>query len=231
MAEQSMRGAELLLQTLRQVWNSLTSSEGARHPYIVLSMLTDALKTSTEYVDVRERLERAYGAIDQTAADTVDAPEADELLQSFLTFFESNFATDLMVFSNFDQALTAVKRSSLIESETSWFSTTEQPSTVSAGPTTIDQLDAQAKKLAETCEAKEFAENQSRATSLRKRCGIWPLFHRTCRTLSCWELKAAEKRSVFLQISSAKTWPDFLRRSALSQRDKRGACTSAASVK
>lgn len=214
MAEQSMRGAELLLQTLRQVWNSLTSSEGARHPYIVLSMLTDALKTSTEYVDVRERLERAYGAIDQTAADTTDAPEADELLQSFLTFFESNFATDLMVFSNFDQALTAVKRSSLIESASTWFSTTEQPSTAPPGPTTIDQLDAQAKKLAETCEAKEFAENQEPSDLLITEAlrNLGRSFVEDLPNAVLLGAKGSGKTFSFLQISSAKTWPDFLKK-------------------
>ncbi|WP_174906312.1 ParA family protein [Burkholderia diffusa] len=214
MAEQSLRGAELLLQTLRQVWNSLTSNDGARHPYIVLSMLTDALKTSTEYVDVRERLERAYGAINPAPVDDADSPEADELLQSFLTFFESNFATDLMVFGSLDQALTALRRSSLIESASTWFSTMEPPKVTLPAPTTIEQLDAQAKKLGETCQAKQFAEDQEPSDLLITEAlrNLGRSFVEDLPNAVLIGAKGSGKTFSFLQISYAQTWREFLKR-------------------
>ncbi|MCK4140630.1 ParA family protein [Ralstonia pseudosolanacearum] len=211
-AEQSMRGVELLLQTLRQVWNSLTSNDGARHPYIVLSMLTEALKASTEYVDVRERLERAYGAINGERKDDTDSPEADELLQSFLTFFESNFATDLMVFSSLEQALAMLKRSSLIEGALTWYSANELNVTASPALTSIDQLDSQAKKLAETCQARQFAESQEPSDLLITEAmrNLGRSFSEDLPNAVLIGAKGSGKTFSFLQISYAQKWKKFL---------------------
>lgn len=220
-AEQSMQGAELLLQTLRQVWDSLTSKDRARHPNIVISMLTDVLKTSADYVDVRERLERAYGAIDRqhpksTEASKVDeadeADEADELLRSSLTFFESNFTTDLMAFRSLEQALSALKRSSLIDEAAEWFSSGEAPKFVPETPDAIAQLDMQAKKLGATCAAKEFAENQEPSDLLTTEAlrNLGRSFSEDLPNAVLIGAKGSGKTFSFLQISYARTWKNFL---------------------
>ncbi|MFM0319758.1 hypothetical protein PQR36_33115 [Paraburkholderia nemoris] len=213
-AEQSMRGAELLLQTLRQVWNALTSKDGARHPYLVVSMLTDALKASTEYVNVRERLEKAYGPIAREQPEAGDAAEADEVLQSFLTFFESHFATDLMAFHSFEQALSALKRSSLIEGATAWFSASEPAKAEPQSVNTIGQLDDQAKKLAETCKNKQFAENQEPSDLLITEAlrNLGRAFSEDVPNAVLIGAKGSGKTFSFLQISYAKVWSAFLRK-------------------
>ncbi|MFY3692721.1 ParA family protein [Achromobacter xylosoxidans] len=214
-AEQSMRGAELLLQTLRQVWRSLTDNNGARHPNIVLSMLTDSLKASSEYVDVRERLERAYGVLTPKQFDIFDSTEGDDLLKSFLTFFECNFSTDLMAFRSLEQALHSLKRSSLIDSASAWFTASETPkASTPSNSSGVDQLDNYAEQLARICYERQFAENQEPDELLVTEAlrNLGRSFSEDLPNAVLIGAKGSGKTFSYLQISGSQTWHKFLKK-------------------
>lgn len=218
-AEQSMRGAELLLQTLRQVWKSLTDNEGAKHPNIVLSMLTDTLKNSSEYVDIRERLERAYGVFTPKQIDIFNPPDVDELLQSFLTFFECSFSTDLMAFRSLEQAMTALKRSSLNDAASAWFSASETPKiSPPSNFVAVDQLDNYAERLAKICRERQFAENQEPDKLLITEAlrNLGRSFSSELPNAVLIGAKGSGKTFSYLQISSSITWRKFLEKIGIS---------------
>lgn len=212
-AEQSVRGVELLLRTLSQVWGALTSKEGAQHPCIVVSMLTDALRSSADYVDVRERLERAY-AIGRERQEGLDSERSEELLQSLLTLFESGFSTDLMALRNLEHALSVVRRSSLIEGATAWFPAAESSISDVQVREAVPDLDEQAARLSKICELKQFAETQESSDLLITEAlrNLGRAFAEEIPNAVLIGAKGSGKTFSFLQISYSKKWNDFLGR-------------------
>lgn len=212
-AEQSVRGVELLLKTLSQVWNSLTSRDGAKHPCIVVSMLTEALKSSADYVDVRERLEKAY-AVGLERQEGSELKSSEELLQSLLTLFESVFSTDLMALRNLEHAFSVVRRSSLIEGATAWFPVAD--SFVSEMPMQESEadLDEQAVRLSRVCELKQFAEAHEPSDLLITEAlrNLGRAFSEEIPNAVLIGAKGSGKTFSFLQISYSRKWGDFLQR-------------------
>ncbi|MGG4053700.1 hypothetical protein ABEW79_18880 [Delftia tsuruhatensis] len=220
-AEQSVCGVELLLQTMRNVWASLTNSSGARHPYIILSMLTESLKSSADYLDIRERLEKAYGSPEFFSAK--DGPETDtELLRSVLTFFEGSFSAELMAFRDIQHALSALKRSSLVDSASAWFSSREMKKP-ELSTDSIEQLDKYAKNLSETCRAKQFAENESPSDLLITEAlrNLGRSFSVDLPNAVLIGAKGSGKTFSFLQISNSRNWGGFLRKIGVDSKSKK----------
>lgn len=218
-AEQSVRGVELLLHTLRQVWNSLDNRAGARHPALIFSLLTDVMKGSKEYVDIRERLERAYSDLKPVSAGAESADETGaEVLESLLETFESTFSADLMAFRDFEHAFSSLKRSSLIEGANRWFQANSTEDT-NASPqiTSVAQLDEQARSLAEICKAKQFAETQDPGGLLATEAlrNLGRAFSEEVPNAVLIGAKGSGKTFSYLQISYSRQWSDFLKKIAI----------------
>lgn len=199
-AEQSVRGMELLLRTMVRARHCIKGEKAKRHPMVVVGMLNDTLRASAEYGELRERIESAYGRA-----------EGEDLISSNIRIMESSFSEDLMSLRSFDQALPAVNRCSLFSEAIKWFDDLELPESHSASSS---DLDAQAASLAQTSKRMQFAESgeQEHLLVTDPLRNLVRQFVDSPANTVIIGAKGSGKTFNYLQLCRSKCWREFVAR-------------------
>ena len=144
-AEQSVRGTELILEQMRKFAEAKFWNNDTIHPHVVISLLTRSLRETQSYSNCQFRLQKAY-----------NLEYEDGMLDSILDIQEIEFTNDFMNIASWDEAFSCLTSSSLFKHAKNWSSSL-------ISPIDDNQLNNnssnQAKSLAAICKKFEFAEN------------------------------------------------------------------------
>ena len=203
-AKQSIQGMAEVLKRLH-AFNSC-SPDGAQHtlmPSVVLSMMTDDLRKSSDYSDALEILGAAYPALGN-----------EESPSSGLEWLEVVFSPQLMSVGSLREALDVLKQSTLYKDAQDWAKSLGQTITHRADQTQIRARKTQAKKLHDVCTRVQFAEKEVSAEMLvtEPLRNIGKHFANELPSLVSVGAKGAGKTFTFLQMCQAQSWHAFLRK-------------------
>lgn len=203
-AKQSIQGMAEVLKRLH-AFNSC-SPDGAQHtlmPSVVLSMMTDDLRKSSDYRDALETLGAAYSALGN-----------EESPSSELEWLEVVFSPQLMSVGSLRQALDVLKQSTLYKDAQDWAKSLGPTITRRMDQTPITGRKTQAKKLHDVCTRVQFAEKEVSAEMLvtEPLRNIGKHFANELPSLVSVGAKGAGKTFTFLQMCQAQSWHAFLRK-------------------
>ena len=203
-AKQSIQGMAEVLKRLH-AFNGC-STDGIQHtlmPSVVLSLVTDELRKSSDYSDALEILGAAY-----------PAPGNEEPLSSGLEWLEVVFSPQLMSVGSMRQALDVLKQSTLFKDAQEWAKSLGPTITRRTDQTQITARKTQAKKLHDVCTRVQFAEKEVSAEMLvtEPLRNIGKHFANELPSLVSVGAKGAGKTFTFLQMCQAQSWHAFLRK-------------------
>jgi len=203
-AKQSIQGMAEVLKRLHAF--NACSPDGAQHtlmPSVVLSMMTDDLRKSSDYSDALEILGAAYPALGN-----------EESPSSGLEWLEVVFSPQLMSVGSLRQALDVLKQSTLYKDAQDWAKSLGPTITRRTDQTQITARKTQAKKLHDVCTRVQFAEKEVSAEMLvtEPLRNIGKHFANELPSLVSVGAKGAGKTFTFLQMCQAQSWHAFLRK-------------------
>ncbi|MEY4980049.1 MAG: hypothetical protein RLZZ352_2319 [Pseudomonadota bacterium] len=203
-AKQSIQGMAEVLKRLHAF--NACSPVAVQHsliPSVVLSMVTDELRKSSDYSDALETLGAAY-----------PPPVHEESMASGLEWLEVVFSPQLMSVGSLRQALDVLKHSSLYANARDWAASLQQTNISRAAPRQITERKEKAKKLHDVCTRVQFAEKEVSADMLvtEPLRNIGKHFTNELPSLVSVGAKGAGKTFTFLQMCQAQSWYAFLRK-------------------
>ncbi len=204
-APQSINGAAIVLEKIALL-RSLINDNPAAIPTVILSLLTEDLKRSTDYVTAIERLNTAF-------------PSSGDII-SDIEFIDAGFDTNLMCIRDFKHAVELTRNSSLFNRIKDWVITISPASSVTeiaVSSTSVLNSDAHvlnsdAKRLEEICKKYIYAENGEGDNLLitEPLKNLAKHYEKSIPNTISIGAKGAGKTFNFLQLCRVQTWEGFL---------------------
>ncbi|WP_165746574.1 ParA family protein, partial [Enterobacter hormaechei] len=198
-AKQSVVG---IGEVLKKIHNSVNNTyrNVSDKPTVIISMLTKLLRESASYTEAIQIVNEAYPTI-----------EDEDMISQSIELLEFDFDENLMSVSNIRDALTLLRKSSIYENAKDWIADVKlnessENNEVSQGD------DSGLKRLYDTCQSFQFAENTSEDDMLV----IDPIrnlaknYADSLPNVVSIGAKGAGKTFTYLQVCKSKTWSNFI---------------------
>lgn len=208
-APQSINGAVLILEKmalLRSLFKDLDNSFSV--PTVILSLLTQQLRESSDYEKAIQHLNAAFPAL-----------ETDDTISSGFEFVEAEFDANLMCIRDFNLAIELTKKSAFFNQIKDWVSTISNDSanektTVSSISQKISEQTEEARKLGQVCEKYIYAEHGEGENLLvtEPLKNLAKHYEKSIPITISIGAKGAGKTFNFLQLCREQTWECFLKK-------------------
>ncbi|EJK8583824.1 MULTISPECIES: ParA family protein [Enterobacter] len=198
-AKQSVVG---IGEVLKKIHNSVNNTyrNVSDKPTVIISMLTKLLRESASYTEAIQIVNEAYPTI-----------EDEDMISQSIELLEFDFDENLMSVSNIRDALTLLRKSSIYENAKDWIA--DVKSNESSENNEVSQGDDSGlKRLYDTCQSFQFAENTSEDDMLV----IDPIrnlaknYADSLPNVVSIGAKGAGKTFTYLQVCKSKTWSNFI---------------------
>lgn len=198
-AKQSVVG---IGEVLKKIHNSIknTNHNVSDKPTVIISMLTKLLRESASYTEAIQIVNEAYPAI-----------EDEDIISQSIELLEFDFDENLMSVSNLKDALSLLRKSSIYNNAKDWIADVEL---IDSSERSEDSHSNNSglKRLYDTCQSFQFAENTSEDDMLV----IDPIrnlaknYTDSLPNVVSIGAKGAGKTFTYLQVCKSKTWNNFI---------------------
>lgn len=205
-AKQSVSGTRIVLRNIAKLVHGLEADAKTRHPIVISSLITDAIRESEAYRNFREEMENSYSAA---------ALHPDDLLTSSLSYMESAFDQNFMNFADIESVIGTLRSSTLFDAARRWVGSVSEDRRLPRAGNQIDEnpeVDDAAARLQRICEMFEFAERGGADELLETETlrNFAKHFSKQIPNAISIGAKGAGKTFTFLQLCRLGSWGAFL---------------------